>query len=88
MKTFALAALGQEGALARQRRAAGEGLETVDLAAAAALTGAVDDLHVADVAGAALGTAVDAAVAHDARADARAHLHEDEVVVTLSKTVA
>ena len=64
-----------------ERGAAGERLEAADVAAAADDRRVVDDLDVADVAGTALGAAMEAAVGDDPGADARPDLDDDDVVV-------
>ena len=61
--------------------AAGQRLEAADVAAAADDRRIVGDLDVADVAGAALGAAVEPAAGDDPGPDARPDLHDDDVVV-------
>ena len=63
------------------RRAAGERLETADVAAAAHDRRIVHDLDVADVAGAPLRAAMEVAVRDDPGADAGPDLDDDDVVV-------
>ena len=67
-------------------RPAGKGLEAADVAAPADDARIVDDLDVADVAGTALGAAMEPAVADDPGADARADLDDDDVVVARGDT--
>ena len=64
-----------------ERAAAGQRLEAADVAAAADDRGVVDDLDVADVAGAPLRAAVEVAVRDDPRPDAGPDLDHDHVVV-------
>ena len=66
---------------AAERPAAGQRLEAADVAAAADDGRIVGDLDVADVAGAALGAAMEAAVRDDPRADPGPDLDDDDVVV-------
>ena len=68
-------------AIAPERRAAGEGLEAADVAASADDRRVVGDLDMADVAGAPLRPAMEAAVRDDPRPDARPDLDDDDVVV-------
>ena len=62
-------------------RAAGQRLEAAEIAAAADDRRVIDDLDVADVAGTALGAAVEVAVRDDAGPDAGADLDDHHVVV-------
>ena len=71
-----------------ERSAAGKGLQATDIAAAADDRRVVDDLDMADVAGAALGAAVEAPVRDDPGPDAGPDLHDDDVVVAGGDTRA
>ena len=63
-----------------ERGAGGERLEASAVAARARHVGAARDVDVADVAGGALGAALQESARDDAGADAGRHLHEDQVV--------
>ena len=68
------------GELLGQRPSAGDRLEAAVVAAAAEHPFCGGDLHMADVAGGALGSAVEPAPEDEAGADAGAHLDEQQVV--------
>ena len=67
------------GEFGGHRAAAGDRFEAAEVAAAADDVVVVGDVDVADVAGGALGAAVDAAVGDDAAADAGADFDEQQV---------
>ena len=66
--------------LAGQGAAAGHGLDAAPVAAPAQGVAGVGDLHVAEVAGGAVGAPVDEPAGHDPAADAGGDLDEQQVV--------